>query len=302
MSKPTTLKSIEDKVRHIEAQETSWQRAAWGFVMLGAFVGFWGAFQISGEALLWSDKLDKLGGFLSGAVATSFSLAGLMFVYLAFLGQKKELLYQREELRLTRQEMKRQVDVTQELADENAAQKQQMELQNAQLRKQAFENTFFEMLKTKTVLIGELQFREHKGINIFRGLCVSLEELYTEKSSLSISDRFTKQFGKSIIHYFRFVYTILKMIDESKFTDADKEWYAQIFRVQCTSAELIVLFYFSDSGSGNKIKNRVQKFAIFKGINGSDLLDPSHKNFYAPSAYGEVAESENLATEAQDAH
>jgi hypothetical protein len=44
---------------------------------------------------------NEYGDFVGGVVASIWSLAGLMFIYVAFLGQKLQLLLQQLELRYT---------------------------------------------------------------------------------------------------------------------------------------------------------------------------------------------------------
>ncbi|GAA3757925.1 hypothetical protein [Flavobacterium ginsengiterrae] len=87
-----------------------------------------------------NELIDKLGSISGGVVSSSFSLAGLFLVYVAFLGQKQQILYQqielihnRYELELTRSEMSNQ--------------QIEMKKQNETLEVQKFENLFFQLLK-----------------------------------------------------------------------------------------------------------------------------------------------------------
>src|SRR5881394_1854146 len=69
---------------------------------LGLAVAVWGIFQFPSTAA----GLDQLGSFFAGTVTAVLSLAGLLLVYVAFLGQRYQLLQQEEELRQNRIEMR----------------------------------------------------------------------------------------------------------------------------------------------------------------------------------------------------
>ena len=78
-------------------------------------------------------KLNEIGDFLSGSVGVIWGLAGLILVYVAFLGQKEQLINQGEELKLSREEQKL-------IRKEMKAQREQMELQNKAINNEQFEN------------------------------------------------------------------------------------------------------------------------------------------------------------------
>ncbi len=72
------------------------------------------------------DKLGVVGDFFGGTTVGLLSLASIIFVIAAIVMQKEELALQREEVRKTREEY---------------------EVTNQTMKKQQFENTFFNMLK-----------------------------------------------------------------------------------------------------------------------------------------------------------
>src|SRR4051812_4071174 len=100
---------------------------AWGLVIAGAVAGI-GGFGVmvasnTGSAL---ERLAAYGSFLQGAVGSLWALAGLLFIYVTFLAQKRQL---------------RQQDA--ELED----QKVQFQKQQDSMERQSFENTFFQLLR-----------------------------------------------------------------------------------------------------------------------------------------------------------
>lgn len=85
-------------------------------------------------------KENELGDFIGGTSGTFASFAGLAFVYVAFLGQRLQILMQQEELELNRQEMK-------DTRIEIQGQKEQLVLQNKQFQRQSFESVFFSLIE-----------------------------------------------------------------------------------------------------------------------------------------------------------
>jgi len=85
--------------------------AAWICVAIGFGAAGWG---LNSFDLDTPDDLSKLGSYLQGAVASVWSLAAFLFVYVAFLGQKQQMMLQDEEML----EQKRQFDLQLEIQRE----------------------------------------------------------------------------------------------------------------------------------------------------------------------------------------
>src|SRR5690606_36778948 len=81
-------------------------------------------------------SLEETGSYIGGFSAPFASLSGILFVYVAFLGQRLQIIYQQQDLRTNQKEL-------QETRQELKGQKEQLELQNRHFENQAFESTFF---------------------------------------------------------------------------------------------------------------------------------------------------------------
>jgi hypothetical protein len=143
---------------------TSW---AWIFVWLG--------FGITVFALVYyicknTDNgygLNLLGDFMAGTVSSIWSLAGLFFIYVAFLGQKQKLLNQQLEIMFSQLEVKY-------TRLELAGQKKEMATQNATLIQQKFENTFFQLLGLFNNISDSIDITKRKNLYWQRLLSNSL--------------------------------------------------------------------------------------------------------------------------------
>ena len=141
--------NLEDKVNHLEKKILYFTKWAWVFVFLGIIIVFFGITYYLNPYLSEKVKLSELGDFYGGTVASLWTLAGLFFIYVAFLGQKQqlinqeiELLYNKVELKLSRAEIK---EHTKELIE-----------QNKTFRIQRFENTFFQLMKNYNSIVNSL--------------------------------------------------------------------------------------------------------------------------------------------------
>jgi len=235
------------------------------------------------------------------ALYSGLALAGIIFTILL---QRKELQYQREELRETRKEFI---------------------IQNKTLKTQRFENTFFNMLTLHNQLLNDIDFDERKSIgpgqsgyytvrgrDVFKDRYLQLiakfktdsktknyEEIYLEFYDITKTD-----FG----HYFRNLYRIIKMIDSTEFYNFDelnlnekdtnhlahyqaknfteRYKYSSILRAQLSDYELLLLFYNCITVNGEKkFKPLIEKYHILKNINFSEIYHQGLRQYYTEKAF-----------------
>lgn len=143
--------SEEDFKKSIEKTEKISKRVrniGWIFVVLG-FVGLLMGF------FYWSyfdGKLNEVGDFVGGVSGSLWALAGLFFIYVAFLGQKIEIKYQQEELKLNREELK----------ESRVIFKQQADI----MLEQQLASTFFHLLDNHRKVVSSFKNREKERENI----------------------------------------------------------------------------------------------------------------------------------------
>lgn len=134
----------------------------WWFVLLIAVcillwvVGLWGTHTYVNSHYVVKEAQDELSnpgvfGDSSGVINALFSALAFAGVIFAIILQKKELQLQREELKQTREEIE--------------GQRHEFEQQNETLKKQRFENTFFNMLNLQQGIVKSLSL-QHKDAEI----------------------------------------------------------------------------------------------------------------------------------------
>lgn len=127
---------VSKEIDQIDEKIDLFNKIGWGLIYLGVIIALSGLVIILNKSQI---KLSEIGDFMGGTVATCWSLSGLFFIYVAFLGQQKQMLLQNLDIKFNRIELKLN-------RQELAGQKEQMRLQTQNLIKQNFEDTLFRML------------------------------------------------------------------------------------------------------------------------------------------------------------
>lgn len=153
-----------------------------GFVILIAICTILFVLFLTGTLIL-SEKPNEFGDS-AGATNGLFSALAFAGVIYAIFLQKNELELQRQELKDTRKEI--------------AGQRKESELQNETLRRQRFENTFFQMMSLQQEIVNTLsctcknknrsftQTEKHSGREIFKALYEEDIAYYKDSDGRSI--------------------------------------------------------------------------------------------------------------------
>jgi len=235
-----------------------------------------------------------------GAANALFSALAFAFLIVTVLMQRKELEFQRQELRDTRKEF-----IT----------------QNKTLKTQLFENTFFNMLSLHNQIVNDMDFQIHEsahrgirgqtltGRDVFRNRFKALNKAVKNniKGSIveynKIFDERRSDFG----HYFRNLYRIFKLIDDQYFYSyselnlnrTDKEdsqkfkmqnehvryKYSSIMRAQLSDYELLLIFYNGLSEKGKKFKPLIEKYSLLDNMDKKEIIDKNLLEKYFTKAF-----------------
>jgi len=299
---------IEKEVKRLSRKISFYTTLAWILIAIGAIVALVPA--------IWSDAISSdtnplsvLGDFWSGSVASIWSLAGLFFIYVAFLGQKQQLLNQQLEIMHSQLELKY-------TREELAGQREEMASQNSTLKQQKFENTFFNLLSLHHQIVSNIDEIEERSAQksvlynpikdepiqyiVIRGRDVFKSAYQRFQDALEHNDRnhhdvYMEEYEKvqtDFGHYFRNLYRIIKFIDGTIFTkNSDENYKAQyqytsMVRAQLSDYELLWLFYncLSDNGI-EKFKPLVEKYCLFKNIPKDKIHDQKIISQYVKNAF-----------------
>ena len=293
---------IEKELQQLVSQIGKYSTWAWRFVWFGAVVGILSIIFFLYKNTETGFGLNLLGDFMAGTVASIWSLAGLFFIYVAFLGQKQQLLNQQLEIMYSQLEVKY-------TRLELSGQKGEMMEQNKTLRQQKFENTFFQLLSLFNSIVNSIDIRNRTTLVVttsgrdcfevfYKRLNLHLTSvIYGESSNggdltqstaeqaIEAYDRFYTKDKSDMSHYFRTFNHIIKFINKSDIEN--KKQYISIARAQLSSYEQILIFYNCLHENGiEKFKPLIEKYALFKNIDSSLVINQGHIKEYANGAYG----------------
>lgn len=234
-----------------------------------------------------------------GTFGDSFGALNSLFSGLAFAGIIVSIVLQSKELKETRVDIK--------------AQNEQFRIQNASIKRQVFENTFFQLISLHNEIIqsitiehlqdGQGKFQIETGRSAFRALYIEKFgkaffrfelKLAYDKYEVPTNTNdyyldFHKVYGDQVGHYFRNIYQILKLIDEEEIEN--KKLYSNLLRAQLNSYELGLLFFNCISEIGNeRFKPLVEKYEFFEHLPRLDFIADKDIKEYAVSAYGKTNE------------
>lgn len=293
----------KDKLNNEETKSRLW---IWIIIAIVGVIAMWGLSWWGINKFIDEPTNQGTFGDMFGAVNALFSGLAFAGLIVTLLYQKEELKLQREELAQTREELK--------------GQREEFEEQNKTMKRQRFENTFFNMLSLQQEIVANISFDEVKtifdfnthtqdehrtsynGRALFRELYLNLKVSIDKKHSyqgvkgaiqannygvysyISATTRFD--------HYFRHLYRIFKYVDTSDLIPDDERYeYACIVRSQLSDYELVMLFYNCLTSNGRaKFKPLIEKYSVFNNLRFELLAKANDKEEYAQEAYNRFTE------------
>ena len=279
----------------------------------------WIVIAIIGVIAMWGLSWWGISKFINeptnqGTFGDMFGAVNALFSGLAFAGLIVTLLYQKEELKLQREELR-------ETRNELNAQKLEFQEQNKTMKRQRFENTFFNMLSLQQEIIANLSYEYHLDLRIcpqnlpeeffyksapkiqligrktFEGI---YKHAVIEYNGVRYADGIVKILKQNdyiaypvisvttrFDHYFRHLYHIYKFVDTSDLIeDSERYDYACIIRSQLSDYELVMMFYNCLSTNGrDKFKPLIEKYSVFNNLRLELLAKMNDKEEYAQGAY-----------------
>jgi ABC-type multidrug transport system fused ATPase/permease subunit len=219
-------------------------------------------------------------GELFGGINTLF--AGLAFAALVVT-----LVLQRRALGLQQTELE---DQRREISEQNLRQE-----------KQAFETMLVQMLSFHHEIAKETRVRigphDFEGRTAFRQLADELSGFIANRArapnasnAVTVAqegyEAFHQRFRGVLDHYFRNLYHIVKIIDQSGVREPKR--YTSLVRAQLSPSELTLLFYNGLSVHGEKFKPLIEKYSLLEQFPDAELQLPGLKPLYDVGAYGQA--------------
>lgn len=283
----------EKDLNKIENQIKGYRAAAFTSIFLGFLC----------IAVVWHQnkyihpmQWNEVGDYLGGTMVGFWSLAGLFFIYVAFLGQRLDI-------QLTKQE----------LAETRIIQAKQAATQSMQ----QFENLFFSLIDTHLKIVDDLdtsftflkppnyigeETKQSKGRDVFKDSYeIYLKEITPGKRRISEYGILYAKKKAEYGHYYRFLYRIIDTIDRHNFISNTEKTvsnkieddkinfktryeYTNIVRALLSDEELEMLFYNMLYYKDLKFKNLIEKYCLLKNIEGGQQKIENEEYDFHPGA------------------
>lgn len=236
------------------------------------------AWLINATLILFFDSTEKSGQF-----GDTFGAINALFSGLAFVGLIYAILLQRQDIKIQSQELKATVE--------------EFKVQNQTLKKQQFENTFFNMISLYSEVIKNLNIRRSSGAKDIDGrqvLTVMFDNFKRDwrasNGSESIEERYQilhkKQYPGVLGLCFRNLGEIIKFVDTSEINN--KNFYVNILKAQLGLHELLLLFYYGFCHEqGISLKPFIEKYNLFDQLPINEVLEEEHLQRYDAKAFDE---------------
>ncbi|WP_434603609.1 putative phage abortive infection protein [Pseudomonas sp. Z4-7] len=227
----------------------------------------------------------QLGDFFGGVLNPILSFVAILAVLYTIRIQSKELAEAREETKIANRTLIKQTQV---------------------FERQNFESVYFRMLEVHARLLSDTEVpgSRSRGRGVFVEFSKELKDFcskkyVTEVSIKHLASELMSRGDNALGHYFRNMYQICKMIDNSRFHVSNfpegvsgrsvrrtikmnydqKRFYANILRGQLSSYEMQMLLLNCLTPDGEGLKYYVEKFSMLKPLNKNSFDADSQKMF-----------------------
>lgn len=244
------------------------------------------------------EELGRIADYFGGTLGPLLSFLSLIALLATLYVQGHELKLSREELKLSREELAKSANA--------------LSSQNSTIERQRFEQTFFSWLGTYRQMVEEIYLTDgydgsltatgRKGL---RDISTGLDSTIKSSTQLVMSadcfdGRTIKREGyaqaariiqeaweKTYLNYesqlgglFRTLFGLIRWVDQSNLSHAEKWFYISIIRAQLSSDELKLLFFTGITDKGRKFGILANKYALFDNF---DLSKQPYANIMRES-------------------
>ena len=255
--------------------------------------------------------VGQFGDFVGGVVGCIFAFVGVILYYVALTDQREDIKINREALKTQVKTLEQQIEEfkaqTKEMQDTRTVYEEQTKLYRQQT--DYYQQQVKELKnQTKISLLQQFNSEFYGLLGVFLNVkndCSTpiknlLEALKKKAESNTgtlcdkhscLIEEFTNQYllnSNSLSIYFKTLYRLLKMIDDSNIELSHKKRYAKTIRSQLSETELLVIYYDYYSDFGEKVRILAVKYNLLRHLTIIDKYETdipefgSHKSALLP--------------------
>lgn len=191
------------------------------------------------------DKSAKFGDFIGGFVGAIFTLVGIVLLYETLYLQRKEF------------EESRKVFETQQFENKFFS--------LLKLYQEIISSMHYDVVESSEKFIGKEFFLKHK-VDIYTNYIPTNSFFKNRKSAIDSYTNFYIHNKENVAHYFRTLYRMFRLIEETDYTENEKMSYAKIIRAQLSEPELFFLNYNACTVYGKKFRELIISYNLTKHL------------------------------------
>jgi len=219
------------------------------------------------------EKFGTFGDFVGGILGSIWALCGVILFYLA-------LVEQREDFKTNKGAFEKQITALEVQTQEFKLQRNELAEtrkisieQSKTLKQQRLESTYFALLGIYDKIRSSLDEQGDDG-NYFKKFREDLVSTFAADDDPVLchdnaQDNYLLWFYKKkedLSHYYKTVYRIIRIIDDSEIGQPEKMQYIKILRSQMSENEMLALYYNSHSVYGENFYVDILKYNLLKHL------------------------------------
>jgi len=238
-------------------------------VFIPLIISFFWNENINFDNKIDDSKFGTFGDFFGGVVGSIWSLGGILLFYYALREQRKDFKTNKEALGEQIKALNLQSEEFKLQREELAQSRKIFMEQSKTIKQQRLESTYFSLIELYNKIISSLDSHTESK-NYFKDFRNEFESNIADDTTKNIvNDIYIKLFytrKEDLSHYFKTVYRIIKLIEESDIDEGEKFKYIKILRSQLSENEMLAIYYNSHSDEGGNFYKLILKYNLLKHL------------------------------------
>lgn len=248
-----------------------------------AILFFW---KVDLDASLQVDtaKFGTFGDFVGGVLGSIWSLCGILIFYIALKEQRDDFKTNKDAFVKQAEALDLQIEEFRLQRDELYQSRQVFIEQSRTLKQQRMSSMYFSLIDLYRKIVDGLNHQCPEG-NYFKVLrrsmlddfawCVNPDACHKKAKEHYVTLYYSRK--EELSHYYKIIYRIFKIVDESDLDESDKFQYITILRSQLSENEMLAIYYNSQSRYGEQLYRFILRYNFLKHL--PSISKPEFKGY-----------------------
>ncbi|WP_095186108.1 putative phage abortive infection protein [Pseudomonas sp. Irchel 3H9] len=231
-----------------------------------------------------SAKFGTFGDFIGGVLGSIWSLCGVLIFYIALKEQRDDFKTNKDAFVKQAEALDLQIEEFRLQRDELYQSRQVFIEQSRTLKQQRMSSMYFSLIDLYRKIVDGLNEQCAEG-NYFKTLrrsmlddfvwCVNPDSCHKKAKEHYVTLYYSRK--EELSHYYKIIYRIFKVVDESDLDESDKFQYITILRSQLSENEMLAIYYNSQSRYGEQLYRFILRYNFLKHL--PSISKPEFKGY-----------------------